>query len=161
MLVYIHILPRMELIESVANFSHIWEVFLKLKCFHFLSVAFRFCAILSVVETRLVRVSEVYFPEKRKHSLHILDNCTAIKGNCVGGLCIISVIRGFQWLIPLILGLCHVCVLCVGHTTVLGSVGGVSGFRGSVLATLHWRNLPSGASLRALPDISRSPTSHT
>lgn len=32
---------------------------------------------------------------------------------------------------------------------------------GSVPAAVHWRNVPSGASLRALPDISRSPTSHT
>lgn len=109
-----------------------------------------------------MKVSEVSFPEKRKHSLHIFDNSVAIKGNCVGGLCIISVIRGFQWLIPLILGLCHVrgvCGVCVEGQCWWGF--GDLGGGGSVPTALHWSNVPSGASPRALPDISRSPTSHT
>lgn len=66
-----------------------------------------------------------------KRSLYIFDSSAVIKGNCVGGLNIISVIRGFQWLIPLILVLFRVCSACgvCGRPVLLGfgGFGGVSG----------------------------------
>lgn len=36
-----------------------------------------------------------------------------------------------------------------------------TGINSLIPTDLFWMNVPSGASLRALPDISRSPTSHT